>query len=272
MKRPIRTQPSLLALLLLSLPGLAAASACLYKGADASARVINRSGEITTPFPEPLSAPDCRRLRVATGEVAVYAVAASHASTQAAPEMRRVNSGALIVGAGNAPADAGGMTQLMQQIKSVLDGGQRLRSGSSRGANEDYILTAIPSGRLAEPQADLVVPLGQTADADLASFELSLKGKLVHRQPGPAQELRLPAAHLQRGNMLQWTLNYAGQRHQGQIVVEDPALLTQRKQELLQLSQLEPDPLLRQLRLAAALVDEGQVWAAREIIRISLAP
>jgi hypothetical protein len=186
--------------------------------------------------------------------------------------MRRVSSGALIVGAGNAPTEAGGVPQLMQQIKSVLDGGQRLRSGSSRGANEDYILTAIPSGRLAEPQADLLVPLGQAADADLASFELSLNGKVVHRQQGPAQELRLPAAQLKRGNTLQWALNYAGQRHQGQIVVEDPALLAQRKQDLLQLSQGEPDPLLRQLRLAAALVDEGQVWAAREIIRASLTP
>ncbi|MCV2353685.1 hypothetical protein LNV09_05855 [Paucibacter sp. B2R-40] len=258
----------LLATLVLSLPALASASACLYKGADATARVINRSGEITTPFPEPLSSPDCRRLRVATGEVAVYALA----GTQTSPEMRRVSSGALIVGAGNAPTEAGGVPQLMQQIKSVLDGGQRLRSGSSRGANEDYILTAIPSGRLAEPQADLLVPLGQAADADLASFELSLNGKVVHRQQGPAQELRLPAAQLKRGNTLQWALNYAGQRHQGQIVVEDPALLAQRKQDLLQLSQGEPDPLLRQLRLAAALVDEGQVWAAREIIRASLTP
>lgn len=251
---------------LLSLPGLAAASACMYKGTDATARVINRSGEITSPFPEPLSAPDCRRLRVATGEVSVYLQTGPQA------EVRRVSGGALIVGSGNAQVNAGGVPQLMQHITSVLDGGQRLRSGSSRGANEDSILSAIPSGRLAEPSADLLLPLGPVPDAELAGFELSLKGKTVYRQQGPAQQLRLPAAHLQRGTSVQWTLNYAGQRHQGLIEVEDPNLLAQRKQLLLQQSQDETDPLLRQLRLAAALLDEGQVWAAREIIRGSLAP
>jgi hypothetical protein len=71
---------------------------------------------------------------------------------------------------------------MLQQIMVVLEGNQRLKTGSSRGAGDDYMQAALPTGLLARPEQDLVVVLGQQPDAQLASLELTVNGQTVLRQ------------------------------------------------------------------------------------------
>jgi hypothetical protein len=80
----------------MAVPLAAQAQACLYRGDSADTRVANRSGEITTPFPEALSALDCRRLRVVTGAVTVYTLAQDRQVM--APRRVEVGGGPLVAG------------------------------------------------------------------------------------------------------------------------------------------------------------------------------
>jgi hypothetical protein len=257
--------------LLLALPALATASACLYRGSDASARVINRSGEITTPFPDARSAPDCRRLRVASGSVSVYVLSADRSAISA----RQVgpDGGSLV------PSSAGGGTAggsepsgLLKQISVVLEGLQRVKTGSSRSGEGEFLLAALPSGRLAEPSADLRIVLGPVPDANLAGFELLVDGKSVYRQQGPQQEVRLPAAALKPGAQAVWRLSYAGQRHEGRFSVESASSFASLQGRLAQDSAAGIDSVAARLQLAAGLAQEGFEWDARELLKSSLAP
>ena len=110
-------------------PRTGQAQACLYRGDSADTRVANRSGEITTPFPEGLSALDCRRLRVVTGAVTVYTLRQDRHAI--APRRVEAGAGPLLPSAGSGDTDA--PPELLKQIMVVLEGGQRLKTGSSRG-------------------------------------------------------------------------------------------------------------------------------------------
>lgn len=241
------------------------AQACLYRGDSADTRVANRSGEITTPFPDGLSALDCRRLRVVTGAVTVYTLSQDrHAIT---PRRVEAGTGPLLPNPGNNDADA--PPELLKQIMVVLEGGQRLKTGSSRGGVDNYLLAALPTGLLAQPDRDLVIPLDRQPDAQLGSLELLVDGKpaLLHR--GAASELRLPAKALLPGAVAVWKLVYAGRQYEGKFQVQPAdrlhALVTQLEQDGAAL-----DPTLRQLRTAAALVQAGYAWDARDWLRQAL--
>lgn len=256
---------------ILSLPALAQASACLYRGTDATARVVQRSGEIITPFPEAKSAQDCSRLRVASGTVSVYVLSAD----RAAIATRQVTEdGGPLVQTSTANKDAGNgeSFSLVKQILVVLEGGQRIKNGSSRGAEGDYVVAALPSGKLGQPTVDLVIPLGPSPDVNLGGFELLVDGRLAHRQTGASSSLTLPAMTLRPGAKVLWKLNYSGERLEGSFEVVSAARVAALKSTLARESEIGTDPKVAELRIASGLLLEGFGWDARELIRAAVAP
>jgi hypothetical protein len=248
--------------------GAQAAASCMFRGADADARVINRSGEISTPYPMALSSNDCSRLRVANGTVTVYGTGSEGAQVSS----RQVSRGPLLP-ASDAPAAAGTDTgAILKQIVVVLEGVSRTKTGSSRGAEGDYLVASLPTGKLAEPSTDLVLTLGPAPDANLASFELLVGGKPVYRQNGAAQTIKLPQAFLKAGTPVRWKLDYAGAKYEGQFTVEPAATLAALKQSLQKETPAGGDALVTKLSLAADLGQAGYAWDARELIRAALTP
>ncbi|RCW70404.1 hypothetical protein [Pseudorhodoferax soli] len=264
---PLFRPAALLALLVA--PTLATATACIYRGSDASARVINRSGEISTPFPDALSAADCRRLRVASGSVVVHVLSADRSAITS--RVVGADGGSLAAassaGSGVNPGESAG---LFRQVAVVLEGLQRVKTGSSRSGEGDFLLAALPSHKLAAPADDLRIVLGPAPDANLASFELLVDGKLVHRQRGASQEIRLPAASLKPGAQASWRLSYAGQQHEGRFSIEPPGALADLQTRLAQESAAGADAMTTRLQLAAGLQQEGFEWDARELLKASL--
>ena len=239
------------------------ATACMYRGNDSSARVITQSGNVITPFPDAKSAQDCRQLRVASGSVTVYELSQD-----------RTNVHSRIIDSGRLESDGSGAgdSSFFRQIAVVLEGMQRVKTGSSRGGEGDLVVAMLPNGRVAEPAEDLRIPLGPTADQNLASFELRVNGKSIYSQKGPAQELRLPASRLKPGTQITWKLSYGGKPYEGTFTVEPTANLENLKQRLAQESASNADPLVSQLQLASILLLEGYQWDARQILKASLAP
>ncbi len=248
--------------------GAVAATPCLYRGMDADARVINRSGEISTPYPVSLSSNDCSRLRVANGSVVVYQISSENAQISS----KQVSSGPLLpasVGAAPAGTDTVG---ILKQIVVVLEGVSRTKTGSSRGAEGDYLVASLPTEKLAEPSSDLMLELGPTPDLNLASFELYVGAKSVYRQSGPAQWVKLPQAALKAGAKLRWKLDYAGSKYEGFFVVEPASTLAALKQSLQHDAKSDSDELVTRLSLASDLSQAGYTWDARELIRVALTP
>lgn len=241
----------------------AQAAACLYRGTDASARVVNASGVMFTPFPGSLSDRACERLRVVSGEVTVYALSSARGELRST----RLTRGPLVSGA------AGGsdpeVTGFFAVIQAVLEGGQRMVKGSSR-TDQDYIQAAMPSGRLAEPSADLRIPLSPAVDPNLKAVELSVGGKVIYRQTTPAAEIVLPAAQLTKGRTVAWRVLYGPSTLSGQVEVVERARLTALRDSVMERSAGERDPLLSQLRVAAALTAEGFSWDAQQVLGAAL--
>jgi hypothetical protein len=156
------------------------------------------------------------------------------------------------------------------QIKAVLEGINRTKSGSSRGAEGDYLVSILPTGLLAQPKADLVIELGPVPDKNLGSFALLSKGKVVHRQSGPLQAIKLPAEFMVPGAQLAWKLDYSGSKHEGSFRVEPASTLVTLQQTLLKDAQGDPDEFVVKLRIASGLSKEGYFWDARELIRVAL--
>jgi hypothetical protein len=246
--------------------GALAAAPCMYRGADADTRVINRSGEISTPFPMSLSSTDCSRLRMANGSVTVYGVGADGGKLAA----RQVSRGPLLPASDAVAGTDTGAN--LKQIVVVLEGVSRTKTGSSRGAEGDYLVASLPTGKLAEPSADLTLPLGPVPDANLASFELLQGAKSVYRQSGPAPSIKLPQAALKAGTQLRWKLDYASSKYEGAFTVEPASTLAALKQSLQKEVPADSDELVTKLSLAAELGNAGFAWDARELIRAALTP
>jgi hypothetical protein len=243
-----------------------AATPCIYQGLDADTRVINRSGEITSPFPDSLSAHDCQRLKVATGTVRVYA---ENADGKVLPA-RQVNNGPLVALATDAAAFNPQVLGILQQFIVVLEATNRAKNGSSRGTEGDSLVNALPAGRLAQPLSDLIITLGPIADINLVFFELSNNGKVVHRQSGASRFIKLPAAQLKAGAKISWRLEYTGSKYAGTFTVEPTSDLDSLQQALIKETEGEADAFLVKLRVAAGLNKERYLWDARELIRSAL--
>lgn len=245
-----------------------AGAPCLYRGMDADARVINRSGEISTPFPVSLSSNDCTRLRVANGVIVVYGINPEGAQLTS----KQVISGPLLPSSDSSGASAAATMGILKQIIVVLEGVNRTKTGSSRSAEGDYLAASLPNGRLAQPAGDLVLQLGPTADANLGAFELFAGGKSVLRQSGPSQWIKVPLTFLKPGAQVRWKLEYSGVKYEGSFAVESPSTLAELKQRLMVENASEADEIVAKLRVASALSAEGYAWDARELIRTALAP
>ena len=243
------------------------ATPCLYKGANADTRVINRSGEITTPFPTPLSANDCRRLRVVTESVTVWVVNSGISASSSS----QITKGQLVPSSELADPIGSDTFGIIKQIGLVLAGINRTKTGSSRGGEEDFLVASLPTGKLMEPLADLLLELGPVPDRNLAGFELIRGGKVQHRQTGPAQAIKLPQSTLKAGNQMRWKLDYAGKKYEGQFTVEPADRSTAIKQAVQVGSDSTIDPISDALRFASALALEGFGWDSREVIRVVLA-
>lgn len=240
------------------------ATPCLYLGTDADTRVINRSGEITTPYPTALAANDCARLRVATGNVKVYMVKDGVGGLNGVHVSRGqlVHEGTVPVG-----ADMGG---ILKQIVLVLEGVNRTRTGSSRSAEVEYLISSLPNGKVSEPANDLVLELSPAADQSLEAFELFVDGKSVFRQTGPAKTLRLPHSAMKPGSTVRWKLDYSGRRHGGQFTVEAQSRIQGFLDSAQATKDVGKDSIAQALRVATVLVQEGYEWDAREMIRRAL--
>jgi len=258
------------ALLLLAAWMHAQAAACLYRGTDDTARVIG-GGVVTTPFPQALSAPECARLRVASGTVDVVVLSADRAAIAS----RRVSAGggALVPASG---ADKGGTSGespgLLKQILVVLEGDQKKVTGSSRDAGDDFLRNALPVDKLAQPTADLVIVLGPAPDANLHSFELLVGGKPVLRVSGPARSVTLPAAALKAGVHASWRLAYGDGHDEGSFDVVPSERLAELEATLATESDAGGDAKVAKLRIASGLVAQGYNWDARELIRTAVNP
>jgi len=253
----------LLGLLLLS--STAFAAPCLYSGEDAEARVINRSGEIYTPHPTALTALECNRLRVVSGSVLVYTLGANGSVGQP----QRVSNGVLAAaGAGPGGADTLG---ILKEIAVVLQGVSRTKNGSSRGAEGEYLVKALPGDKLAEPASDVVITLGPLPDQNLRLFELKSNGKSSYRQVGPAQSLKLPVAVLKAGSKHSWHMEYSGASYDGQFIVEPASVAVELKRTLAQELAGEPDETYVRLHVAEGLARAGYTWDARELIAAAIA-
>jgi hypothetical protein len=258
------------ALLLLAASTHAQAAACLYRGTDDTARVIG-GGVVTTPFPEARSAPECARLRVASGTVDVVVLSADRAAIAS----RRVSAGggALVPPSG---ADKGAASDespgLLKQILVVLEGDQRKVTGSSRDAGDDFLRNALPVDKLARPVADLAIVLGPAPDANLHSFELLVDGKPVLRVNGPARSVTLPAAALKVGVHASWRLAYGDGHDEGSFEVVPSERLAELEATLAKESEAGGDAKVARLRIASGLVAQGYSWDARELIRAAVNP
>ena len=248
-----------------TLPALA--TPCLYLGTDADTRVMNRSGEISTPYPTALAANDCTRLRVATGNVKVYALKGGTLS----PAGNQVSRGQLVPASeGEAPLSAD-TVGILKQIVLVLEGVNRIKTGSSRSAEVEYLTASLPNGKLSEPTEDLSLELSPTADQNLASFELVVDGKSVFRQTGPAKSLLLPRVALKLGGTVRWKLDYAGKKLDGQFTVEPQARMQAVVGSVQPPQGAGNDAITQALQVAAILTQESFGWDAREMIRKALA-
>ena len=245
----------------------AAARPCLYRGLDQDARVINRSGEITNPYPVSLTSNDCSRLRVANGTVVVYGIGPEGAQLVA----KQVSRGSLLpVADGESPASTS-TAGIFNQIVVVLEGVNRTKTGSSRSAEGDYLAASLPTGRLEEPAGDLTLQLGPIADTNLGSFELFVGGKLAQRQSGPSQLIKFPQHLLKAGMQLRWKLEYSGSKYEGGFTVDPPNALDELKRHVFREIPDEADEIATKLRVASAMSAKGYTWNARELIRSALA-
>ncbi|MDM0036711.1 hypothetical protein QTI33_31570 [Variovorax sp. J22P271] len=239
---------------------------CLYRGDDDTARVIDRSGLMFKPFPQALTSHACERLRVVSGNVDVYPMDAPADRLQAS----RVTRGPLVAAAATDEGRAGSGTHILAIVRTVLEGNERMVSGSSRSADADYLREAMPTGRMAEPTAGLRIPLAAAADPNLKLVEVSSGGKVIYRQALPARDVVLPAGLFTRGARLQWRVLHGTETLTGEVQVVDGETLSAARTAAEQHVGAEPDALARTLRVATLLADDGYAWEARKITEAAL--
>ena len=235
------------------------AQPCLYQGTTPDARAISRAGIVYTPFPKALQSDECQKLRVATGQVQVFAMESSAESIQVTKTMALPNTPLLTEKTPQALSSQG--YTLFNLAGSALQGGQRLRTGSSRGAGDDMNLL-LPRGTLGQPVDDLIFDMNEN-DANASTFEWRLNGKPMKNATIQGQQIRFPAQRLTPGSMVDWKLIYQNIAYEGRFNIEQADRVASLKQALITENANEPDPKLAALRTAFALMEKGYVWDAK---------
>ena len=231
-------------------------------------RVINRSGEISTPFPVSMSSNDCRPpacglrhrggVRTQPGRRAAHAASRSAAARCCLP--RRAQPGGHRYGG------------ILKQIVVVLEGVNRTKNGSSRGAEGDYLAASLPTGQLARAGSRSGLAAGPGAGPNLGSFELLVGGKIGAPPERALAVDQVAPGRAQTGR--QRALEAGLFRHQIRRRVRRGAggTLDALKQRLGNDDPADADELVGKLRVAAALIAEGYAWDARALIRRVLSP
>lgn len=238
---------------------LVSAQSCLFQGLNSEARVISRSGIVYTPFPKTLHSDECHKLRVASGQVHVFSLITESDSVNVTKTVALTNS-PLLTEKQLSPTSAQGQI-LLDMASSALQGGQRLRTGSSRGAGDD-MNHLLPRGILAQPAEDLIVEMNEN-DAKASSFEWRLNGKMISKSAIQGQQIRLAAQRLTPGSKVNWKLTHQGVAYEGHFNIESANQLATLKQALISQNADEPDPQLAALRTAFAMMEKGYVWDAK---------
>ncbi len=236
------------------------AQPCLYQGTTPDARVISRAGIVYTPFPKALQSDECQKLRVATGQVQVFAMASSAESIQVTKTMASSNAPLLTEKTPQALSSQG--YTLFNLAGSALQGGQRLRTGSSRGAGDDMNLL-LPRGTLAQPVDDLIFDMNEN-DANASTFEWRLNGKPMTSATIQRQQIRFPAQRLTPGSVVDWKLIHESTAYEGRFNIEPADRVASLKQALITQNANEPDPKLAALRTAFGMMEKGYVWDAKQ--------
>lgn len=260
--------PTLWAVLLTSLSTSALAQSCLYQGVQADARVISRSGVMYTPFPNALQSDECDKLRVATGQVQVFTLLQDSGGTSVRKTIVAPNT-SLLSEKQFTPTDSKERT-LLGQIGAILQGGQRLRTGSSRSTN-DAMAWFLPSGSVAQPLEDLVFDMNEN-DASVSTFEWRLNGKLISRSPVQRQQIRLPVQQLAPGSVVAWKLTHQNVTYEGTFTVVPADRIDSFRQALLDQQASETDQKLAALRVATSMMEKGYVWDAKKWLATTWAP
>jgi hypothetical protein len=250
---------------------------CFFRGDGPNARVARRSGELLRPFPLTLSDSRCETLRVSTGTVTVY-----FKQEEDAPLVkRRVSEGPLLPSE-KAPSvvtanghvtpegKSSAIAELVRTFRNVLAGDQVQRTGSSRSDADDYLVNALPVGRMAKPAHNVVIPLGREGDPRLERFELRIDGRLVFALSGPASELQIPSAAFPGGATAHWTLRYGGVDATGQVIIDSGREMEDIRRRLEQENAAETDDTLRSLQIAAGFLRAGYAWDARPFMWTAL--
>lgn len=250
--------------LLVAVSALAAGPAigapCFFQGADASARVVSRAGETFSPYPEVLSATDCTKLRVMAGTVWVYQTDAKSGKI----EKTQVTTGSL-VRSSSPNAEASGIDGVVRELKLVAEGLQRTKVGSSRSAENEYLLGILPTGKVVVTPSDLVIAVGSGGSALSSLVITSTKGYKARFSKIP-QEIRIPRAALVAGARFTWRVDYQGATVERSFDVVGSDTADEELQAIERALPAEADPLLSALRKSQLLVEQGYRLEARKTL------
>jgi hypothetical protein len=243
------------------------AQSCLFQGLNSEARVINRSGIVYTPFPNTLQSDECHKLRVASGQVQVFTLVHEKDSVNVTKTVALAN--APLLTDKQFQQSSSQEKILLDLASSALQGGQRLRTGSSRGAGDD-MNHLLPRGILAQPTEDLIVEMNEN-DANVSMIEWHLNGNLVSRSAVQRQQIRLPFQRLTPGSTVDWKLTHQNVVYQGHFKIEPADQMTALMQSLIAQNAHESDQKLATLRIAFALIEKGYIWDAKNWLTQSFA-
>jgi len=171
----------------------ASASQCVYRGKTDEARVVRFPGEVLTPENWTADA-QCERLEVASGTVRVMSQGANGKLGEI-----EVSAGPLL------KPEQGMASTLLHQIRIVLAGDERSRTGMSRaGADFDMLAEAMPTGMLVDRGAALTIHLPDPDGMRGAVLVLTPDTGAPLRIAARANALTIPAAALRAPAHYRW--------------------------------------------------------------------
>jgi hypothetical protein len=234
---------------------------CFFQGEDAATRVVSRSGEMLVPFPGVMSSTDCVKLRVMSGGVWVYQTTGNGGKI----EKTRVTSGSLVRNSSANASDDDGILAVIRELKIVAEGVQRTATGSSRGADEEYFLAAMPTGKVLANAEDLVVQAGLVSSSIANLMITSSKGYVTRFSKVP-REVRIPAIALKPDTRFVWHADSQGKTIGGAFDVVAPDIAEQQLRDIEERLGSETDPALKALRKSQLLSEAGYRMEMRKVL------